>query len=1409
MAWIPIGWLQNKPLLNCDLVLILSGSASQDNNPFKQVGGLFDRINLPSWSQSNSNQTTATKLIHLGPLSHTDVQKCLDDLCLFPHSTSLGSHVEQMIFSGGLGPLELRLLIALIRQDRSEQALNHLREFSLTNLIQLWFNMAEQDYGRERVQLVVQNLVASRFGINWSDLVQWYTNKQAHVLRRPSQSLVKFAHRHSLTVRNANLWASGQLNKSNLTYSWWKRFSLIYLIPFGLLGCRLTGPHGSGRLTYLNHGTVRNALLMRYGPDVDSSLVPVHRSQAVWYTEQLAMRWCNPIAHGGYTLSTMDWRSLLELPYQLAKSKQYKKLKLKCFYNIHWLREMLSIAYHGHDRYPSVQFLLDEITAQLCTVRSERVELLKAEMQTHPLPPTTLISRLDLFSFVAVQLMEDQPELMQLVGSLCCWRGQLKRDPDLIVPLCYMHFGFTRNADHPRSPVGGKSDKNSDYDDLKAIEVEEDENPSHEDEADNMNLADSDDHFGKDRDGSPRQNWNKSRGSMLVQLLNQIDHKASDLILRPINYTLVAQSITKILISANQTHAKSGEMSVWPKTSMEITALAYCPMNKNLLAIGLWNRQARTTSVEIWNILQDQMEWNQLTSSQTLGPISLIRWLADKALILVQTTRPVLTIWPVEVEQTWTDEFYELRTGSHGSSTGLSSEIPAVYVISTEDNRTCYIAVVYSGKEQIDLWSWDSSKVQYLGHSNTFGHWVHMPVVSALNEGKKARQLSLPVVIRPSSGELLVDMTHEKQYLRFVVAQRGTCTAYLFTAGPVTNPGHMDWSKPRALKCPPESTRIMAVACIHSRGLVTVATRTPRDEHIVGCLNLFDSNSGQLLEQIDGSAETFACTEFNLSSQGLLAYTVPPSLRFVLTDDQMRLFTISRKPIGQPVSSSFELIAWNFSTRVQRRLTDAELFPYLEQQHLTPLPIPADTCDLGSNDLLSVCFNMNAEMGSRLCYSDISVMLTRPIKLLKRRNRPQRLIGRLHQGTVNAREWIIYFCTNEEDEQVYFMSMSWSPLGESTQTYSEKFILPENRKPHATDRFILSDNLLIVLGNLGYSEVVEECSTYLVGPDENRTHFMAWSLKHGQVAWRMKPEWNVDSAEPLEEVTNATGISDTNKTVETSSVAVTQPIEDSREQWTIENFILSGDGSMLVASYGLPYFCVFSLHGRHHVGNLNEAYAQAAEDTASTVHVSNRSHTNPPGIAYNSSISNTALSFYGEWFAQAEFSTHYRTTCLTIWSLHALHNPQMKKPIGLKWRRRRLLDQSGLIALTVNGSDGVVITACLGRGLFVWCPVRSDQVHQLPMSERLDYTTDRPPSLICSRDGTKVAVSSGPRTTQITAWSIPADTTKPLQTSYFLGHAFTPNPVLELNFSFLEDVICARVQDADKPYVLRVNWFNT
>lgn len=1058
-------------------MLILAGSAYQDNKPFTQVGGFFDLIVTPSWSQINANSQAATKLIHLEWLNQTDIHKCLDQLSPFPNpKKTLDVHDKQMIFKNNLGPLELRLLMALIRQGRSEQALKNLRDYSLVNMIHLWFNMAEQDYSRQRVQLMVQNLVAGRFGATWSDLVQWYTRKQAHVRDRPSQSLVKFAHRHSLTVGNANLWASGQLNKSNLTYSWWKRFSSIYLLPFGLLSVRRIGPHGCGLVMYLNHGLIRQALLTRYGPDVDSSLIPVHRSQAEWYTEQLSVRWRSVIPHGEYTVNTMDWRALLELPYQLAKSKQYRKLKLKCFYNMHWLREMLSIAYHEHDQVPSVQELLDEITAHLYTARSERVELFKVDMEAHP-PPAALMARLDSFSFIAVQLMEDQPELMQLVGSLCCWRGQLRRDPDLIVPLCYMHFGSTRSVyDYHHSTAKNYTKKNSNG----PLETERGDSPSQDDDDNDdgnnnddndEDVSNSNNYVDMTRDKSSHGNRNRARGSMLTQLLDQIDREASGLILRPINYTLAVQTMSKALISANQTRAKSGETSIWPKTSMEITALAYCPANKCRLAVAIWNREDAITYVEIWNMMLNQLEWSQLTKTQTLGPISLIRWLTDKAVIVVQTTRPVLTIWPIQTGQTWTDEFYELLAGSADSSGSLNNEIPGVYVTSTEDNRASYIAVVYSGKEQIDLWSSDSGKIHHLGQWNAFGQWIRPSAVTTQGESNRPRQFSLPIMTRPSGGELLVDMIHDKQYLRFVIAQRGANTAYLFTVGPITNPWRTDWSKPRALKCSPDSTRIVSVACVRVRGFIVVATRTPRDERIVGCLNLFDLNSGQLLEQIDGSADTFLCTEFNLSSQGLLAYTVPPSLRFVLSEDQMRLFTISRKPIGQPTLSTFELVAWNFNTRAYRHLTENELFPYFEP-HLTPLSIPADACDFGQQDRLSVCFNVNTEMGSRISHSDIATVLNNPVKIMKREKKPPRIMGRVYQITIKEHEWIAYFCVDEEDEKIYFMSISES-FGE--QTCLEKFSLPENRKPNATDRFILNDNLLIVLGNLGYSEVVEEC----------------------------------------------------------------------------------------------------------------------------------------------------------------------------------------------------------------------------------------------------------------------------------------------------------------------------------------------
>ncbi|VDP92122.1 unnamed protein product [Echinostoma caproni] len=352
-------------------------------------------------------------------------------------------------------------------------------------------------------------------------------------------------------------------------------------------------------------------------------------------------------------------------------------------------------------------------------------------------------------------------------------------------------------------------------------------------------------------------------------------------------------------------------------------------------------------------------------------------------------------------------------------------------------------------------------------------------------------------------------------------------------------------------------------------------------------------------------------------------------------------------------------------------------------------------------------------------------------------------------------------------------------------------------KRHVPEVFIIPCNM---------AEYLVWDNAYLIGPDENRTHFMAWSLIHGQVAWRMKPDWNADQSDTREipDVTDSTDVLLSLEAKEEDMVQ-TQPTEDAQEQLTIEKYVLSGDGSMLVVSYSLPHLCVFSLRVQQHVGNLNEAYAHIGDELSANEISIHSTQTNP-SITYNSTLTTAALSYHGHWLANSEFSTRHRTSCLTLWSLHALHTPCAEKPSGLTWHRRRLLDQPGLIALTVNGPDGVVVSACLNRGLFVWCPLRDRAVHHLPTSERLDYTVNNPPHLLCSRDGSKLIAASGSRLTQISAWFLSGSVATSQPTVCFLGHAFTTNSILELNLAFKETVVCARVQDEEKPYLLRVSW---
>ncbi|XP_018652757.1 hypothetical protein Smp_159200 [Schistosoma mansoni] len=300
-----------------------------------------------------------------------------------------------------------------------------------------------------------------------------------------------------------------------------------------------------------------------------------------------------------------------------------------------------------------------------------------------------------------------------------------------------------------------------------------------------------------------------------------------------------------------------------------------------------------------------------------------------------------------------------------------------------------------------------------------------------------------------------------------------------------------------------------------------------------------------------------------------------------------------------------------------------------------------------------------------------------------------------------------------------------------------------NHIRHLTDVFIIPNHLTEY--KIIYSSDPDTTS-YLLGLNETRSHFVAYNLLNGQVIWRLKPDFSIYPEYKENSLLNIK-----------YDPSIQQKSNSYLKNSTIEKFLISGNQSILIVSYSMECVCVFLMSKLKHVGYLDENYAmmnrhplQSIQQHQEEPQPERPRRFDPPNLSIST------ISYDGYWLVHTEYSHEEQCTCLTIWSLIHFHNNQLiKEEYNLPWIRKRLLNQSNLIQLTISNYNCIIIGARLNYGLICWCPCKQMNSIYLQGSQYLKFTLNYPPLLNISTYGNKIISISGYiKRTQITIWQL-------------------------------------------------------
>ncbi|KAA3680264.1 uncharacterized protein DEA37_0010496 [Paragonimus westermani] len=1349
-------------------------------------GGMLDLLHI----NEQISPSSCYKQVHLSPLSEWDKTVCVDT---WTEEQYVGSKIPdstpaQMVPDTINQPITLRLFTALANSCDPSDRMTNLKDCTLTALFHMWFAQAELQFGQARVQFVMRHLVAARWGLDDDDILTLY---RQHVnVQLKSKSGVRMAHRQSIQAANLNQSLAIMLtHQPAVTSHWWNHFRNTYLMPTGLLARRRNPPEGSSTLWYLRQQVVEGLIRLRYldGP-----------SQTMTY--HTLADWCQQDMQGYNTTmpSSLGWRCLHELPVYLSKSDRKQRLRNACWFNPTWLKGLLYIALELRGVRGSIQRLLDEIAATLHYLYADKWEAMQSDLASQQTDIETVqMDTIDRHVPVMLKLISEDTELCQLLGALCSWKNQLRRDPMLINSLFYTQFYNKRTELESKSRDTPGEDQDGDM----GIEV-------------------------------------SVRRSDLRGLVDRIRSEPRSCILQPVNFQLDATLGSLALIGENLTSAVKETSLCYSQVIINVDALAYTT-DGNLLALGIHNTRTCVTKTEVWSLKSNVVCWTQVMETRSMNKICQLNWVSDHALLVVHSPSQVITLWPVEMLKSTAGHYWQLSD----VVTNVHEEV-SVRVVNTEVPELVFILILQLGLCRVNVWRWSYGTLEFVHSSVTLVDSMQMP--NYQSPSNTYRHMSLPMVTK-SSAELLFTAAVTDTKLQFVCAYKHETTARLISFELTGKPLTLNFkciSKQRMLKCPCKDTRIIAMETTE-RGPIVLASRAPSlelsGEPVVGCLDLFELGTGNFLNHIEAGSNVFAFAEAPSLGCGLLTQSTPNQIRLLLCKDGINLLTVaisSEKKNNQCFNK--ELIHWNLISRAYKLLDQSDLLSHISA---TPSELPAPLITTICNiNRLSLCFGTDAESRCLVWHCDPSHAIVRPAERSRLSTRTNPEMWQDLQTDSQNPPRLFYLFRNPDHDMCLGLFQQVSDLQSvddhvTFDSWYTMFTFPViAHKKHssqwsATDRFILQGRTLVVLGKLGYSKVVEACkevyqsmdifelvqsdgnkgnlqlehrrylndvfiipcdlggyflwnSSYLVGLDENRTHFIGWSLQHGRVACRLKPNFlRSCSLDRNSQESNYSSI----KEEATTEQIVTEKQDLELEEnvggnCMVEKFIICGSRSLLVVSYGLPYLCVFSLNNHAHVGNLDDDYAQTGTSQYSTLEEGD-----------NLNLTIAALSFGGHWLALSEFSKDEGCSCLTVWSLHPFCKTRTASKTGFEWYRKRLTNQSGLIAVRAEGQeDCTVISARLDHGIFVWRPCQDEDAQgtnqRLEQSERLEFSADSLPLIELSLDQSKVVVAHGLKRTQITVWLTA------INFNVLIGHVSCPAVVDEVKLTFHEQIVAVRIE---------------
>ena len=250
---------------------------------------------------------------------------------------------------------------------------------------------------------------------------------------------------------------------------------------------------------------------------------------------------------------------------------------------------------------------------------------------------------------------------------------------------------------------------------------------------------------------------------------------------------------------------------------------------------------------------------------------------------------------------------------------------------------------------------------------------------------------------------------------------------------------------------------------------------------------------------------------------------------------------------------------------------------------------------------------------------------------------------------------------------------------------------------------------------------------HLLGLSDNRCHFVIWSLETGYATYRIKPsfkktEVTIIDTEPTKKRTSLRQIQpwELRETKSARERRQKAAIEEEKQRLenlkkekenAIEQFIISKDLKVIVASYYAHHMCVFDVPSQTHI--------QTLENTNSMMflHVA-------------------ALTGNGSHLVHANYDDDSKTSYVTLWDCKS----------GTV--KRRLKNEKNVCAIAISDKGEKVVFGKANKELRIWGPGRSNSLRKIKGYPGLNFGVGS--EIHITDDGDQAIVYAG----EISIWDL-------------------------------------------------------